>query len=122
MPHLTLEYTRNLAPEFDAGEVLMSLNRALIASGQFQEADIKSRAAVLDAFLVGSARGGRAFVHAKLSLLSGRSAAVKRELSDALLAALSRACSSRAGLEVQLSVEIADLDRDSYAKEARSPS
>jgi len=119
MPHITLEYTQNLAPELDAGEVLMSLNRALAGSGQFQEPDIKSRALVLDRFLVGTAPEGRAFAHVKLALLSGRSAAVKRELSEALLTALSRACPPRAGLDVQLSVEVVDLDRDAYAKESR---
>jgi len=121
MPHLVVEYTNNLLPGFDAVQALATLNRALIASGQFEEADIKSRAVVLDTFLVGTAPAGRAFVHARLDLLSGRSAAVKRELSAALLAALSRACPERTDLEIQLSVEIADLDRDSYAKESRSP-
>lgn len=122
MPHLTLEYTENLLPGFAPGGALMGLNRVLVASGQFQEADIKSRAVVLDTFLVGTAPAGRAFVHARLALLSGRSPAAKRELSDALLAALSRACPERTDLEIQLSVEIADLDRASYAKESRSPS
>ena len=43
MPHLTLEYTGNLA-ELDVRRTLVSLNTALMESGHFEGRDIKSRA------------------------------------------------------------------------------
>jgi len=48
--------------------------------------------------------------------LSGRSAEVKKSLSENLLAALKGAGTWPTDVEVQLSVEVVDLDRESYAK------
>lgn len=118
MPHLLVEYTPNL-PELDADKALLRLNHALVASGQFAaEFDIKSRALRLDAFRVGTGLGERAFVHVKLALLSGRSPEIKRQLSESLLAVLKDLCAWPAGVQVQLSVEVVDLDRVAYAKVA----
>ena len=116
MPHLTLEYTSNLS-DLDPKQVLVALNHALVASGQFEEFDIKSRALPLDTYLVGTTDERRAFVHAKLALLSGRSAQTKNELSGAMLQVLRVACKGRGGCSVQLCAEIIDIDRASYAKD-----
>ncbi len=116
MPHLTLDYTENLGA-FDAGSALHALNQALAASGQFEEADIKSRAQRLDVYAIGTAPTGRAFIHARLAVLSGRNAEVKRELSERMLAVLRAATAGRhPGMELQLCAEIQEIDRASYAK------
>ena len=118
MPHLHMEYTANL-PQLNADVALIRLNNTLVGSGQFAaEFDIKSRALRLDAFRVGTGLGERAFVHVKLALLSGRSPEIKRQLSESLLAVLKDLCAWPAGVQVQLSVEVVDLDRDAYAKVA----
>ncbi|WP_248799920.1 5-carboxymethyl-2-hydroxymuconate Delta-isomerase [Pseudomonas sp. MWU13-2105] len=118
MPHVFLEYTPNLT-EFDADKALLRINHALVASGQFgAEFDIKSRATELGVFRVGTGLGERGFVHVKLALLSGRSAQIKQQLSESLLAGLKDLGDWPEGIEVQLSVEVVDLDRESYAKVA----
>ena len=115
MPHLTLEYSSNL-DTLDAAGLLSELNAALAGAGQFEEVDIKSRAYRVDCFAIGTATEGRAFVHAKLALLSGRAPAVKADLSQCMLRVLQRACPAVGGVETQLCAEILDIDRDSYAK------
>ena len=65
---------------------------------------------------IGTAPAQRGFVHVQLRLLSGRSDAVKKELSDAMAAVLHRLTPQPPGMLVQLSVEIADMDRASYYK------
>ncbi len=115
MPHLTLEYSSNLH-QFDADATLMAMNHALVASGHFEEIDIKSRAIQMGCFLVGTSSTGRAFVHAKLAILSGRSVETKQALSNRLLAALQAACAWPATLQVQLCVEVLEIERQSYAK------
>jgi len=117
MPHLTLEYTSNL-PTFHAANALRELNGALLASGHFEEADIKTRAIRLDTFLVGTSPDTRGFVHVSLSILSGRSEQTKRELSASLLDVLQTRCAPAEGVQVQLSVEVRDIERGSYAKVA----
>jgi 5-carboxymethyl-2-hydroxymuconate isomerase len=113
-----MEYTSNL-PALDADKALLRLNHALVASGQFAaEFDIKSRAAQVGVFRVGTGLGERAFVHVKLALLSGRSAEIKQQLSQSLLAVLKDLCEWPAEVEVQLCVEILDIDREPYTEMA----
>ena len=115
MPHLIVEYTRDME---EAGSVaaLRALNEALMSSGEFEERSIKSRAYAVEAFVVGTADEARGFVSARLAILDGRSAATKRKLSQLLLDVLCRVCGPAGGLQVQVTVEVRDMDRDSYAK------
>ncbi|MDB6145034.1 MAG: 5-carboxymethyl-2-hydroxymuconate isomerase [Pseudomonas sp.] len=116
MPHLTMEHSANL-PELNLAKTLLVLNQTLLISGHFgAEMDIKSRSIAVEVFQVGTVAASRGFVHLKLALLSGRSSGVKKVLSESLLAALQDASTWPAGVEVQLSCEVVDLDRDSYAK------
>ena len=121
MPHLILEYTKNLNFP-DEQEVLLRLNKALFGSGQFDEIDIKARAVALDGFVIGVTPGGRAFVHAKLALSRGRSSEVKRDLSSVLLQKLSSIFSGHSNNHIHLYAKIIDIDRDSYAKDMIAPS
>jgi 5-carboxymethyl-2-hydroxymuconate isomerase len=116
MPHLTLEYTSNLAT-INAERILLALNHALAASGHFNEMDIKSRAMALDTWRIGTTTVPHAFVHVKLAILSGRSPEVKSTISNSLLRVLSESCKGLAGHPIQLCVEMLDIDRASYAKE-----
>jgi 5-carboxymethyl-2-hydroxymuconate isomerase len=116
MPHLTLEYTNNL-PALDVKQALLKLNQALLASGQFEEIDIKSRAIRLDDFLVGTSSGGRAFIHLRLSILSGRSLQVQQALSASLLHAMRECCADLHVGHLQLSVEVLEIDRKIYSKQ-----
>jgi len=116
MPTLTLEYTPNL-PQLNTSKALLSLNQALLISGQFAaEHDIQSKAIPVDVFQVGTVHASRGFVHLKLALFGGRSAEVKKELSTNLLAVLRDTCVWPADVEVFLSVEIVEQDRESYSK------
>lgn len=116
MPHLTLEYTSNLDDVLDAPTLLAGINAELAASGHFDEPDIKSRAIRLDDYAIGVHNAGRGFVHVRLAILSGRPPEVKQELAAAVAGALHAGVPAVDGLTIQLSAEIADLDRASYAK------
>ncbi len=115
MPHLTIEYTDNLT-HIQAEPLLLALNQALLDSGQFDEPDIKSRATRLQAYRTGTSPQPRAYVHAQLAILSGRSAETKQLLSASVLRVLQSACEGAMVPSVQLSVDVQDIDRASYAK------
>lgn len=118
MPHLHLEYTANLT-DLAVEKTLLRLNNVLMASGQFgSEFDIKSRALKVESFQVGTSLSPRAFIAVKLSLLSGRSPQVKKQLSESLLAALQDMGEWPADMQIQLSVQLVDMDRESYSKVA----
>ncbi|AZN37146.1 5-carboxymethyl-2-hydroxymuconate Delta-isomerase [Iodobacter ciconiae] len=111
MPHINIEYSNNLST-FDANLALQQLNNALIESGHFAEGDIQSRAMGFDHFQIGNVAEGRAFIHIQLRILSGRSAEVKKSLSEALLQALK--IDNPQQLKILIRSEIIDIDRPSY--------
>ena len=117
MPHLIVEYSQNLAG-FPEAQALTELNQAVTSSPEvLDEADLKSRFVLVDSFEVGPAPANRAFVHAQLRLLSGRTPEAKKDLSERVAEVLRRLSPKPAGVMVQLSVEIVDMDRGSYVKE-----
>jgi 5-carboxymethyl-2-hydroxymuconate isomerase len=117
MPHLIVEYSQNLAG-FPEAQALTDLNQAITSSPEvLDEADLKSRFVLVDSFEIGTAPANRAFVHAQLRLLSGRTPEAKKDLSGRVAEVLRRLSPRPAGVMVQLSVEIVDMDRGSYVKE-----
>ncbi|TJZ73836.1 5-carboxymethyl-2-hydroxymuconate Delta-isomerase [Chitiniphilus eburneus] len=115
MPHLTVEYTDNL-PTLTPLPLLQALNHTLAATGLFNEIDIKSRARVLDAYVVGTAGGERAFVHARLAVLAGRPESERIKLGQRLLAVLQDRIEAPAGTHLQCCAEVIEIERESYAK------
>lgn len=116
MPHLIVEYSANLAP-FPERKALAELNEAVCGSPEVQvEADLKTRFVCQNSFAIGTENGPRAFVHAQLRLLSGRSPEAKADLTERVAAVLRRRTPQPEGVLVQLSVEIVDMDRPSYIK------
>lgn len=114
MPHLTIEYTVNLA-DISPDDLLRRANRALLGSGLFDEPDIKSRALCRTHFLVGAGHPGRAYVHARLAMLSGRTDAHRAAVAEAVKRALEPLL-ERQRLVVQLTVETVEIHAASYAK------
>ncbi|MFT4189929.1 MAG: 5-carboxymethyl-2-hydroxymuconate Delta-isomerase [Comamonas sp.] len=116
MPHLTIEYSANLhgLPE---EQLLERLNAAVCSHPTIlEEADLKARIAALPRYRIGLHPENRAFVHAELRLMAGRAPEVKKELSDRIAAVLQATVPQPEGVVVQLSVDIADMDRNSYFK------
>lgn len=117
MPHLTIEITENVRLNCSPEELLDQANAVLLASGQFQEADIKSRCISLDTFRQGTNPTDRGFVHALLSILDGRDAETRRALGQAVCEVLTEAVrTSSDGPAVNVSVEVREMERASYAK------
>ena len=117
MPHLIVEYSQNLNT-FPEAQALVELNEAITSHPTFpDEIELKSRFVLVDSFAIGSQPAQRAFIHAQLRLLSGRTDEIKQELSGRIAEVLQRLSPRPEGVLVQLSVEIVDMHRASYAKE-----
>ena len=116
MPHMTVEYTNNLQG-VNEGALMQALNDAVCGHATVSdEADVKTRIAQLSDFRIGLNTTGRAFAHVELRLMAGRTAEVKKELSDRIAAVLKAQIPTQAALDVQLSVDIVDMDKPSYFK------
>ena len=117
MPHMIVEYTQNLTGLNEA-QLMTELNAVVCSNPTVaDEADLKTRIYALQQYCIGTNSTNRGFVHVQLRLLAGRTPEVKKQLSDAIGAVLRQHVPQPAGLMVQLSVEIADMDRGSYYKD-----
>ncbi|KAF7600663.1 MAG: 5-carboxymethyl-2-hydroxymuconate isomerase [Candidatus Dactylopiibacterium carminicum] len=115
MPHLVLEYSANLLPDFEPSQALHRMNTVLLASGEFVPEHIKSRALRYDDYLVGDAAPG-SFLHARLHLLAGREQTTKLAIVEGLVAALRSCAINNPAQPVQITAETVDMDRGAYAK------
>ncbi|WP_454726346.1 MULTISPECIES: 5-carboxymethyl-2-hydroxymuconate Delta-isomerase [Cupriavidus] len=118
MPHLIIELTENTRLACSQEELMDQANAALLASGQFNEPDIKSRCVTLTAYRQGTEARERAFVHATLRILDGRELAVRQALGKAVCEAITEQVRpGLAGESVQVSVDVVEMERASFAKQ-----
>ena len=118
MPHIHVEYSNNIK-NIDAKKVLKALNQCLFATGHVSSAlDIKSRAVCQQDWLIGlEPDETQAYVHIKLSLLSGRSMETQAEISAQLLQALQQALPVQLNMTVQMCVEVLEMSKTTYSKQ-----
>lgn len=117
MPHLTLEYTANLAQSVDLVGILHELHRLMTDAAGVRIENLKSRAIRRDVFVIGEGEHEEGFVHLEIALLSGRPAAIKEQIGRQSLTILERHFAPQENASsVQITVEIRDIDRASYFK------
>jgi 5-carboxymethyl-2-hydroxymuconate isomerase len=117
MPHCILEYSANIADTPDWRQLFLKLHTRLAATGQFQLADIKSRAVCHEVHFSGDGAQDRAFITLNIQMLDGRSDEVKKEIS-ALAAELVAGFFplSMKNQKTSITVQICDIHRASYQR------
>ncbi len=110
MPHCIVEFSQNLAQELPPMDLLEAVRDATIASNLFTQEDIKLRAMPYKSFLTAGKED--AFIHVTLRMLSGRTEAQKQQVSQLVLDALIQFSLK----DVSFTVEVCDMDRETYSK------
>lgn len=112
MPHLTLEYSANLADESSIGKLCEQLARSLDAQREgelriYPLGGIRVRALRCEQYCIADGRPDAAFLHANLKIGAGRSAAAKQATGDALFAIIKQHFATafeRQGLALSLEI------------------
>ncbi|SIT48527.1 5-carboxymethyl-2-hydroxymuconate isomerase [Paraburkholderia ribeironis] len=112
MPHLTLEYSANLAGEEKIGQLCIALAQCLDAqreNGQrvYPLGGIRVRALRCDHYCIADGRPDTAFLHANLKIAAGRSDSIKTATGDALFALIKQHFATefeRQGLALSLEI------------------
>ena len=116
MPHIVFEYTADLSPLPDMGEVFKRVHAILDEVAHAKVANSKSRAIPVDSY-VGDGDAMNAFAHLDIRLMEGRSVEAKEEISSRCLMLLSQTLKdSGACRDLQITVSVSDLERATYAK------
>lgn len=108
MPHCIIEHSSSIQAE----KLISLAYEGMLVSQLFKPdgQDIKVRTQSFDSFRVGT--GDADFIHVTIKLLSGREMDQKQALSESVLVKLL----SLALNNCSTTVEIVDIERDSYAK------
>jgi 5-carboxymethyl-2-hydroxymuconate isomerase len=122
MPHCILEYSNNIIDEPNWAELLKVLHEALMGTGLFVLADIKSRVIKHDIYFVGGGNADHAFVTLDVQILSGRSDETKSEISQAIQPILAQAFRQTfAQMRCSITVQVSDIHQPSYRRQVSYP-
>ncbi len=95
MPHVTIEYSANLAARLDLPALMAVVRDAALATGLFPIGGTRVRAYRADDYLIADGHPDNSFVHIVMRVGHGRQPDVLQSAGDAIFAA---ACTSLAGL------------------------
>lgn len=112
MPHLIITYAAPLKQETDIQNLVDAAFAGAEQSALFTPSAIKARAIAVDTYNTGGT--SQPFVHVEIKLLPGRTGAQKKDLAERVLEKITAHVSAN----VAISIELNDLDRDSYTKRA----
>ena len=110
MPHIIVEYPDSISEQFNITALLNNIHRSVADSGLFDESHIKTRSYSFKDFT--NAGGNEPYIHIQARIKSGRDDENKKQLSDTIINGIKL-------LNIPVSVvtvEIIDMDRDSYGK------
>ena len=110
MPHCIIEYSAQLTSTIKPSQLISAVHNGAFSTELFDEHDIKVRAMSFDDYQSGSIKAN--FIHVIARILSGRTLIQRQALSNAIVSELSFLnCSS-----TSITVEVVDIERESYAK------
>lgn len=116
MPQITVEYSQVVAAAFDRRAFALALHPMASALIGSEVASFKTRFYPIEEGVIGDGDAGHAMVHVDFRLLSGRPPEVKQALGTAVLELARAHLRAVAGLDIQVTVEVRDLDRPHYHK------
>jgi 5-carboxymethyl-2-hydroxymuconate isomerase len=115
MPHIHVEYSANVE-QLDVKPLLLGLNQAMLDGGYIAAAhEVKSRAICQHDFVIGLNDPEQAYIHIKVSLLTGRSIELQTEISQKLLS-VAKVLIPPQKVNLQLCVEILEMPKATYSK------
>jgi 5-carboxymethyl-2-hydroxymuconate isomerase len=110
MPHVTAEYSKNLADSIDIGRLIQELHETMINSGLFEISTIRTRAEPREICVIADGRPENVFLQVTARIRPGRSEADRKKLGNALLATCQRALAALP--RVAIGVEVHELNPD----------
>jgi len=111
MPHIIVEYSANLDDKLDMQRLVDDLHQVVVDSGVAEVAAIRTRAKRRDVYRIADGDPKNAFVHVTMRLRIGRSAELRTQLAEALLAATDRNLQrAYADHTIAITVEMEEID------------
>lgn len=116
MPHITVEYSGSLAEGFERPALAKELHETTVTLAGGRAGGCKTRFLRLDDTFIADGSPHYAMIHVEIALLSGRTPEIKHALAGAALELVRAHTAPHPRFEVQFSVEVRDLDRETYVR------
>jgi 5-carboxymethyl-2-hydroxymuconate isomerase len=111
MPHVTVEYSSNLESRVSARDLIDELHQAVLRSGLFEPATVRTRALPRDVYRIADGNPDNIFLHIVARIRQGRTVDQRKALGAGLLQAAKHALAGLpASTPLALSVEIHEID------------
>jgi 5-carboxymethyl-2-hydroxymuconate isomerase len=111
MPHIMVEYSRNLEPGVDVPTLIKALHRTVVQSGLFELAAVRTRALPRDIYLIADGASQNVFLHITARIRAGRTAEDRKSLGNSLLLTAKEATASLpSSTPIALTVEVHEID------------
>jgi 5-carboxymethyl-2-hydroxymuconate isomerase len=112
MPHLILEYSKNIDDELNFEPLFLTLHKILEEKLPTDISSCKSRCISQEFFFIGDCHVKNAFAHLTIKILAGRSDENKNRLGNEILTVMRNFFKShKSNLTLKLSVEVMELDK-----------
>lgn len=112
MPHLILEYSKNIDGKLNFEPLVLMLHKILENKLPTDISSCKTRILAHESFFIGNGNAENAFVHLTIKILAGRSDENKNQLGNEILREMRVFFQpNQSNLILQLSVEVKDLDK-----------
>ncbi|WP_018924338.1 5-carboxymethyl-2-hydroxymuconate Delta-isomerase [Salsuginibacillus kocurii] len=118
VPHLIIEYTKNLEQDLNINDLLKAMHAELAKRTDiFPLGGIRVRAYPAENYIIADGQEEDAFIHAALKIGGGRSDAEKNDAGKALFAAMTKTCQAIYEQRyLGLSLEISEFTHGTYKK------
>jgi len=116
VPQITIEYSANAASAFDARAYALRVHDLLVEHVETELPSCKTRLVEHPSTVIGDGAAASGMIHVDLRILSGRTADQKKRLGETAFAALEAAVRKQDGVDLQLTLEVRELDRENYYK------
>ncbi|WP_293573074.1 5-carboxymethyl-2-hydroxymuconate isomerase [Phaeobacter sp.] len=113
MPHITVDYSRNMQERVDITLLCDSLRRAAEATGVFPLAGIRVRAFAADHVSLADGNPAHGYLDISVRLRAGRNNDTKQQVTQAIFAAAeAQLADAMEHHSIALSLELRDIDPD----------
>jgi 5-carboxymethyl-2-hydroxymuconate isomerase len=111
MPHILVEYSSNLERGISVTALIDGLHRAVVQSGLFEPAAVRTRALPRDIYLIADRAPENVFLHIIARIRAGRTTDDRKSLGNSLLRTAKDALASLpASTPIALTVEVQEID------------
>ncbi len=111
MPHIVVEYSRDLEKNLDVPNLLKELHLDLVSRDTIAREHVKTYALPIDLCEVGFDETPNSMLHVILKLLPGRSVDLKTEMVTGLRSIVDKYVS-----DISVTVEVQELEAETYSK------